>query len=309
MPLYNRQVTLKVTQGTLDDDYVFTEGRSIELTGLRMVFTVKNTFLGDPSLGSFQIYNLKQTTKEMFSAEACSIALTVSYEGQEPRVIFKGEVTNSYGIRSGADTIQQVWARDSWRTLESYKPVISSKTKSYSRKTLVSEVISSTPSLGGIKYLGDSESVMDSAKDLNNYTATGTTQEELQDLFDGAELSWYVRDGFVYVTDPNEVLASSKANADFVVSRKTGLLDKPEISYVGLTLSHLMDTRFYPGAKIYVEPNTITYNLGNEYYVPQDSSTWNAKGLFRVMEVTHRGDTRGNTWKSEVTAYYKSEES
>lgn len=298
----NWEVSIQTFEIGSSGEYEIMETRTLK--ELRIVFQLRNTYLGDPSLGSLQFYNLAPVTKNMLTSGKCLCSISTGYSEASKGLIFQGEVTNSYEIRESTDTIQQVWLRDSGRSLVDTIPQLDPFSEPQSPSNLLSKLISGTPNLSGPDYIGNSKQLLDSAVDVDEYVFSGTTQEELDDILSPIDLSWFVEFGRVRVYSSLDPLAG-QTSGDLTISRNSGLLTRPTISYTGVTFQHLMNSELQPGRLIDIVPNTVEYDLGNESYVPIDTSRWKVSGLFRVMEAIHRGDTRGDKWRTDVKAYYR----
>jgi hypothetical protein len=277
---------------------------------LKVTFNIKNTLLGDPSLATFQIYNINEETEAMITDNDCIISFHTSYFSDDEdtwNVLFQGEITNSYEIRQQTDIIWNVWARDGFSLLNKNHPTIASIQNPTSPKTILESLVSNAIGLIGTPtYVNNCDIKLSSADPLDEFVATETFSGEFTDILEPYGLGWQVQGDELVVfdkefTDPNNIEGET-----IKVSRETGLLTIPLVDYKGVTFTHLLDGRFKPTKIINIEPNTTKYNLGNDFYVKRyDKTKWRSRGKFRIFEVTHRGDTRGDKWDTEVIAFYR----
>jgi len=192
---------------------------------LKVTFNIRDTTLGDPHLGTFQIFNCAPDTYTMLTEERILFEFYTGWMGQPPALLFSGEIINSYEIRQGADQIWNIWARDSGFAL--------------GEDTLA----------------------------IDPYNA-----KEMSDLLHSLDLKWVVTSGVVTVfsaTDPTVPQVGDPSTV-FKVSPESGLLTRPTLDWVGISLDHVLDPRFTPGGIIQVEPESIQFKFGNEFYVPLD---------------------------------------
>jgi hypothetical protein len=280
-----------------------------EITDLKVTFTITNTLLGDPSLAMFQIYNISPETVAFISNPKCYISFHTGYytdNKNELNVLFNGQVTNSYQIRQQNDIIWNVWARNAFTLLNVSKPDIDSIQNETKRKAILKKLTTAAPELSEPIYIGDAESVIDNSEDLPEFTLGGTFKEEFDDVLEDIGLGWQIQGDDFLVFNSQNLDPTSDETEVIKIDRKTGLLTRPVIDYTGITFTHLLNGKFKPTKVIEVDPNTVTYNLGNEFYVAQyDKTEWNAKGKFRIFEAKHRGDTRGSKWETDVIAFYR----
>lgn len=282
------------------------------INGLRVTFNIRNTMLGDPSLANFQIYNINSVSEAFLNNHNCQISMYTGYRSdrtEDYSLLFSGEVTNSYEIRQQTDIVWNVWARNSFRVLETLKPPTDAIQNPITVKDIITDLLKSTPRLLDTpSFIGNAEKKLILLDMEPEYAPSGTYKQEFDDLLLSKGLGWQVQNRKLVIFDREEVAPLATETDVIEVSNKTGLLSVPLVDYLGVKFTHLLSGKFYPGKIINIAPNTAKYNLGNNYYVKRyDKTKWRAKGKFRIYEVTHRGDTRGDNWNSELTAFYRKE--
>jgi len=286
-----------------------TSSKSRTIRDLKVTFNIKNTLLGDPSLASFQIYNINEETQAMLSDFTCVISFHAGYYSDNDNdwnVLFTGEVTNCYELRQQTERVWNVWARNSFSLLTQTNPSNFTVVNPISTKAILERLVKDAKSLSGSPlYINNCDKKLLSVEDEEDYSPLGTFSEEFDDLLLKHGLGWQVQQDELVVFDKESTDPGSLEGDAIKVGRETGMLTKPIVDYTGVNFTHLLDGRFRPSKIIEVEPNTIKYNLGNEFYVKQDKTQWRAKGKFRIFEVTHKGDTRGDKWETEVIAFYR----
>ena len=275
---------------------------------LKVTFNIVNTLLGDYSLASFQIYNINKETESYITSHGCTISLRTGYHEDIEKnwnVLFTGEITNSHELRQGLDTVWNVWARESFSIIN--QPVVDFQSYQVEtpRLTVLNKLIEHSEEFKGkITYIDNALTVLTKSDPLDQYSATESYGKEFSDILP-SNLGWAVQNGEFFVFDIENPDPISLVGA-IEISREKGLLTVPIADYTGVKFSTLLDGQLKPLKVINIKPNTIKYNLGNEFYVKRvDKEKWRAQGLFRIMEVTHRGDTRGETWDTSVTAFYR----
>jgi len=308
MEKFKRDWELTITPYTKASDGTVTliSGGARTFKELRVVFNVTNTLHGDPCTGNFQLYNIAQRTKTLLATASCFISLKTAYWGRKQVMIFQGEITNSYEIRQGADTVYNIWARDSGRSLDTAPQGLRSYSEEKNGVFLLDKLVRAVPNIQNtVKYIGSAQSALAQVTE-DSYNFIGSFRKQITELTEQANLLWHCRFGEVRVLaqeDPVHQLVGD--TSPFVVSVSTGLLSRPVVDYVGVKFDHLLEPKFTPDALISIEANTVRRDFGNELYVPQDEQAAQLSGLFRVKVINHKGDTRGDTWKTSVTAYNK----
>jgi len=290
---------------------VLTAGsKSKTLRELKVTFNITNTLLGDASLATFQIFNINTETEAILSDNTCVLEFYAGYYSDDENtwnVLFKGEVTNCYEIRQQTERVWQVWARDSFSLLTYTNVTIPSIVNPIPVKTILEKLIASAPGLKGKPlYIDNSDKKLLALEDEDDYSPTGNYTQEFNDLLLKHGIGWQVQQDEIIIFDQKETDPSSLEGDAITISRETGLLSVPMVDYTGVNFTHLLNGKLRPSKIIDVAPNTARYKLGNEFYVERyDIKQWRANGRFRVFETTHRGDTRGDKWETEVIAFYR----
>lgn len=286
------------------------ESKTKELKDLRVTFNIKNTVLGDASLANFQIYNINKETENLLASHNCYLTFKTGYFSDLENswdVLFYGGVTNSYEIRQKNDRVWNVWARNAMTLLDSKNPSFDPLQNEVTVKEALEKL---TTDAVGLKnkpsYIGGSSLELDKLDNLVEYTPVGTFREEFNDLLLGYGFAWYVENDELVVYNKTLTDPTSFDNVPIEVSNQTGLLTVPIVDYTGVKFTTILRGELKPNKIIDISPNTIKYNLGNEFYVKQfDKQQWRASGQFRIMEINHKGDTRGDKWDTDVTAFYR----
>lgn len=287
-----------------------TDTKEKTLKDLKVTFNITNTLLGDPSLGTFQIFNINAETIAMLTDATCMIFFYAGYGTDDENswsVLFQGEVTNSYPVQQGTERVWNVWARTAFTLLNQTRPSADSIKSEITVKDILEKLVEDSLVLANKPvYINGCDKELLTADTEDDYSITGTFGEEFDNILLHLGFGWQVQGDALVVYNQTNTDPSSLDGEAIKVSNKTGLLTVPVVDYTGITFTSLLNGRFKPTAVIDVAPNTARYNLGNEFYVKRvDRGEWKAEGKFRIYEVTHRGDTRGDKWDTDVTAFYR----
>lgn len=309
MQQYFRNWRLQIIPYTVNSDGSYNYETARVIPELKVVFDIKDTALGDPLTASLQIYNLSPDSKSALNTGLCSIILEVCYglDDSKLKPVLTGEVTNSYELRVGADLIQNIWVRDSGKSIDDYTIVKPSYENPVSVKQILTDILNATPNINTFPdYLGTSQAIIELAEEEDDWLFGSSMRNQLNALLSPLDLLWYVSGGVVRIINKND--GSVQGTGDltpFNVSIETGLLSRPKVDWVGIEFEHLMNPAFQPGNLITIDPQTVQADFGNELYVPIPGEKLKLSGQFRVMEAQHKGDTRGANWKTLVKAFHK----
>ena len=107
--------------------------------------------------------------------------------------------------------------------------------------------------------------------------------------------TYYNEDGTVNIVSPKD-LASDEI---FDLGPQTGLIGSPLQTEYGISCSCLLNPRLKINSLFHLDNKKIE----NYRYTPgQPVRPLDTEGIYRVIKLTHRGDTRGDDWTTEIEA-------
>lgn len=121
----------------------------------------------------------------------------------------------------------------------------------------------------------------------------GRPVDYIQDICRGNQASYYVEDGALHVTRLQDI---SKEEA-LVVTPSTGLIGMPQQTQDGVTYRVLLNPAIKLGTFVQLKNSEVNEAqvMPGQVQKPIDDE-W----IYQTKALTHRGDTRGNDWYTEV---------
>lgn len=76
------------------------------------------------------------------------------------------------------------------------------------------------------------------------------------------------------------------------------MIGSPERTDIGVTVKNLLLPELKLGRRIQIKSITEAINVGNLFFrkVPPIKN----EGIYRIDKITHVGDSRGDTWESQI---------
>lgn len=294
------------------------ENRILDLSDLHIIFDVKSYFNKTPKTLRCRVYNIKDDTATSL-AQGGEIVLQAGYQNNIG-TIFSGQLIQfRKGREKGCDTFIDLTATDSDAFFSG-----GFSTTSIAAGTSLNGVIYQL-SQGGTVPLNVDQKQINTNQPITDNTIIrgrsyfGMTKDYLSCSLAAAGASWTVQNNQLAVTGNN--LGTNPSNIP-LISAATGLIDIPTQTIEGIQCKVLLNPNLYQN--MFIELNTkdiilkelainqigqsnptganaSSYESGGYGNLPQPSST--DSGTYKILYVTHNGDTRGNSWFTDFVCY------
>ena len=206
------------------------------------------------------VWNLSTRSAKLIS-KADSLLLEAGYAGRLGKIV-GGEVSEVEHRRSGVDraTVLTVGSGEQERRITPF-------VESYENASLHLVVNDIAKTMGVEVDFGDVQDVQ-----IGAWGAEGGARETLDKLLHNRGIGWHEKDSTIFLT-PNGGPATTGRRKK--VSPSTGMVGSPSVTESGITGKVLLDHALVVNDEVDVESDLVT-------------------GVYRVVELEHRGDTWGN---------------
>jgi len=269
---------------------------TFETTELRIKFEVDKSLVGSPNLLKLEIYNLKESNRNLIKNEYENIELYAGYVDSMP-LLFKGQLRTVSHLLVGTDWITTIYAGDGALALEKAK-VNKTYPAGTSQETLVNSLIGELSSVGGIakgRLEGIKECITKKKSLLKSMILSGGVKEWLDTLSKNCGFDYSVNDG---VIDTNTKDKPLNDEAMFLISQKTGMIGSPEITEIGASVSVYLRGNLKLARRFKIEALSATLNIGNQYFRQVKKSV--TDNPYMIQQIKHLGDSHDNDWKTEL---------
>lgn len=256
---------------------------------LRIQFEITKSVIGFPNLAKIDIYNAAPDTIDALQSEFTQIVLNAGYEGNV-KLLFKGQVRNSFPSRKDVDNIITVYAGDGQRDWEN---TYFNKTfaANVTANSVIKDIIESFENLD----VGALEGLPQSADKIRGQSLSGSSADLLDEFAKEYGFVWSIQDGEIITTPINAPLSGREA---VVITAATGMIGSPTITYLGVEVKTLLNPQLVPNTAFIIESVTTSVSMGNLYFerIPKT----NASGLYKALECIFKGDSREGEWTTFV---------
>ena len=265
------------------------DGNTRVLRDLRVNFEITKSVLSFPNLAKIVIYNPAPATLAILQTKFTEIVLNAGYEGNI-QLLFKGQVRNVFQTKQGPDRTVTTYSGDGekdWQNATFNKTF----TESVSISSAIGEVLKTFEEI----TIGVVNGLPQVADKLRGQTLSGSSKDILDNFAEEYGFNWSIQDGEVVITPIEEPLQGNQA---VLVNVATGMIGSPTVTEIGADVVTLLNPKMLPNRAFKIESVNADVQLGNLFF--RDVKRTTAEGLYKIQEVTFRGDSREGDWTSSV---------
>lgn len=268
-----------------------------ETEDLRIKFEVDKSLVGSPNLMKIDIYNLKESNRNLIKETYQNIELYAGYEDNMP-LVFKGQLRTVSHLLVGVDWVTTIYAGDGALALEN-ATINKTFPAGTSQASLVETLLGELATTGGIakgKLEGIKECITKKKSLLKSLIMSGGVKEWLDTLSKNCGFDYSVNDGVVDTNTKGKPLTDEPS---FLISQKTGMIGSPELTEVGANVAVYLRGDLKLARRFKIEAISATLNVGNQYFRKVNKSV--TGNTYMIQQIKHTGDSHDNDWKTELT--------
>ncbi len=272
-------------------------GSGLLVENLRVHFEVSKTVESAPNVAVIKIFNLSPINEAKIKNEFDEVLLNAGYEGAL-RLVFRGNIKHVYRYRDKSDYITEIEAGDGDKDFRS-ATMNETLAAGTTNAQLVDRAVGSFKTTGGTTK--GAVQINDRAR-LRGKVISGNTRDVLHDVARESGANWSIQDGQLVIVKANGVLPDEA----IVITADTGMLGAPEINDKGIAVKCLLNPQLRVNGAIKLDNNGIKAKrqkaqaLGKKQEDQKEPVRLDPDGIYKVLKITHKGDTRGQDWVSEI---------
>lgn len=283
------------------------QGTALDVSDLRCTFSVVKTLEIQPSLSELTIYNLNADTENRLIQEGNKIVVEAGYEGEQYGVVFEGDVVQP--IRDKEDGVTYKLTLISLDGDRFYCNGFTDITlqKGITAREAIENI--TNKATNPIKFGSISENLSD-AKLTRGKVVFGLARDYLREIAQSQNAISYIENNKV-----NVVKLDDPVDEIIDLSPSSGLIGTPAQNENGLSAKCLLNPRITTNKLIRIDNSLIRQARYQPNYFTDPGKTptpgtipkaLDKDGIYRVIKVTYKGDTRGDDWYCEIEALNQS---
>lgn len=259
-------------------------GVGISIENLRIRFEVAKSVGRTPNKAVVKIYNLNPTHEAQVTTEFDDLILEVGYSSAALGV-FRGNITRAFRYRDGVDSITEVHAGDGDRDFRKATCNFSLAAGANNDQLIARIVDGFTTTTKGYVPVRSSSRT-------RGRVFCGMARDVLDRIARQQGSEWSIQDGVLDIVPVDSTTPTEAVR----LTSETGMLDCPEITDKGVIVRCLLNPTIKPNGKVQIDNNSVREKMGKAKLARLDPD-----GVYKVIRVIHKGDTRDTEWVSEMT--------
>lgn len=253
--------------------------REIEIRELQIKFSVQKTKQKHPNSCRLSVFNLSDDSRALFQQKPARVSISAGYD-DAPQLLFTGNLTWAETSRVGPDLETEVLIADGARPMK-YARVSRSFAPGVDAVTVILYAIKA------MNFTAPENLATDSAlraRFQSGETLHGNAASELTRLLEPFGYEWSVQNGRLQALRDNETIPSTTTLGETILGDPK--FGPPVQTEKGrkkpvLSLSVALNPELQVGQRVKVDASRI-------------------KGMFKILTVTHSGDTHGQDWSTTI---------
>ena len=258
-------------------------GNGIEVVNLRFTFKIEKNLKKEPNSCELAIYNLTEHSRSELQQLPLRVKLEAGYETEGTRLMFVGDAIKRgvWSKHDGSDWITTFQLSDGLRSFSQARV-----NKSYKAGTTVRTImadVARTMSLDLPKDFVADPSLTIALK--TGEVVTGWSSDQLTRLLAPYGYGWSMQNGRLQILKDEQVRPGIR-----LINQDNGMIGSPEMGTPdkkgkppSVTVKTTLYPEIQPGEKMRLEAVSL-------------------KGDYKIIRVSHNGDTAGGDWYTEVEA-------
>ena len=266
----------------------------LDLSNLRIKFSVKRTDNMTPNTADIYVYNLEEQTALDIRDNFKKVILQGGYESNFG-VIFQGNIKQVIiGRESGQDTFINIQAGDGD---QSYNFAIVNQTiaAGATQTDQITAAANSMTENGGVTT--GNIGTLPQGQLPRGKVMYGNARHYLRNVAQNTNNAWSIQDEQITFVPKKSYLPGQVT----VLTSKTGMIGQPQQTNIGVNVKALLNPNIKVGGRIQIDNKSVQnykINLSNSQQnaAANVGASLSADGTYYVMAAEYEGDTRGVPW-------------
>jgi hypothetical protein len=272
----------------------------LDLSQLHFKFRTTNNDADAPNTIEVRVYNLSDRTSHQTIEEFDTVTLDVGYENNHA-IIFRGTIKQfRRGKENNVDSYLDILAADNdlGYNFGVINQTFGAGTTSQQEAKAYADAMDATLDQSADEFLSATGGVILNPR---GKVAFGLARSYMRDLATTFNARWSIQNGILYLIPLSGYLSGEAVK----INSLTGMIGIPEATSNGISVRTLLNPQIRIGGAIEINNKDITQTeIRDRFFPGYRTATFVANtsndGLYRVLVAEYAGDTRDQTWYTEI---------
>jgi hypothetical protein len=264
----------------------------LDFSQLRCTFKIEKSMTQTPGFSEISIYNLSAQTENTIVKTGQRVVLEAGYEGAQYGLIFDGDIVQPLrGKEDGTTYVLTLVSQDGDQFLNNGF-VNSSFRAGHTPRDIANAVCSIATNPVELASISEN---LENKRLTRGKVCFGLARDFLRQISKTEQAAFYVLDGKVNIVKAQDVPQGRVID----LTPKSGLIGAPEWTDEGVSAKCLLNPLINLNTFVHIDPRFVREQKAQRDSQPRQVDN---SGIFRVICLSHIGDTRGNDWHTEFIA-------
>ena len=274
-------------------------GVGLSIKDLRVQFEVEKTVESAPNEAKIRIFNLTPENEEKIKEEFDEVILNAGYK-DNIGMIFRGNIQHVYRYREKTDTITEIIASDGDKDYR----LATINTTFAAGSTNLDIIDAALDSFQGVGDTNRGTIAVPAKVYLRGKVVTSNSRSALDNVSKECGINWSIQNGELDMISVDDFLPDV-----VVINKNTGMLGSPTVTDKGIEVRCLMNNLLKVNARVELDRSSINEKPagkgadkngegGKRRSQPDGSKREDATGLYKILNLKHKGDNRASEWVS-----------
>lgn len=274
-------------------------GVGLSIKDLRVQFEVEKTVESAPNEAKIRIFNLTPENEEKIKEEFDEVILNAGYK-DNIGMIFRGNIQHVYRYREKTDTITEIVASDGDKDYR----LATINTTFAAGSTNLDIIDAAIDSFQGVGDTNRGTIAVPAKVYLRGKVVTSNSRAALDNVSKECGINWSIQNGELDMIGVDDFLPDV-----VVINKDTGMLGSPTVTDKGIEVRCLMNNLLRVNGRVELDRSSINEKPkgkgadkngegGKRQTQPDGSKREDATGLYKILNLKHKGDNRAPEWVS-----------
>jgi len=265
------------------------EGEGLDVSQLRCTFNVEKSMAETPNYSEITIYNLSPQTENIIIKAGNRVVLEAGYESEQYGLIFDGDIIQPLRDKEDGVTYKLTLVSQDGDKFLNNGVVNASFSAGQTPRSISNELTSKATNPIEVHTISDK---LEDKALARGKVVFGLARDYLHQIAKSEQAAFYVNDGKVNIVKAPDLPTGKIID----LSPTSGLIGTPEQTEDGVKAKCLLNPLLNLNSFVHIDNG----------YVRQQKATRDSQakqidqdGVYRIIKITHTGDTRNDSWYSE----------